>query len=327
MRRETYRGAGGAACGIPSARGAEEIMARITLAERLGFAPDERVAVVHVDDLGMCHSANVGGFAALRSGPATCGSLMVPCGWFQEAADVARAEPGLDLGVHLTLNAEWPHYRWGPVAGRTRVPSLLDDQGYLPRTTLETVQRAKPEEVEIELRAQIDMALAAGVDVTHLDSHMGTVLYPPFLPIYAKLAAEYRLPVFVFHPEDAVLETRGLKGFGPFLRSLVDQLEKEGIPAFDDFDADSLGFAEGAGLAHNRARLAGLGAGASYLICHAAQGGEELATITPDSAHQRDFERTFYGGDAGRKELDAAGIRTIGMRAIRDLVRGGSGRA
>jgi len=297
-----------------------------TLAERLGFAADERVAVVHVDDLGMCHAANEGGFAALRSTPATCGSIMVPCPWFQEAAQIARENPGFDLGVHLTLNAEWPHYRWGPVAGRREVPSLVDDQGYLPRTTLEVVQRARPEEVEVELRAQIEMALAAGVDVTHLDSHMGTVLFPPFLPIYAKLAVEYRLPVFAFHPDDAVLEARGLRGYGPFLRSLIERLEGEGIPAFDDFCADSLEFPVGEGLAHNRRRLAGLGRGVSYLICHAAAGGEELSSVTPDSAHQRDFERGFYGGEVGRKELEAAGIRTVGMRALRELVRGGQDR-
>jgi hypothetical protein len=250
---------------------------------------------------------------------------MVPCPWFPEAARVAREEPGLDLGVHLTLNAEWHHYRWGPVAGRSAVPSLLDDEGYLPRTTLEVVQRAKPAEVEVELRAQIEAALAAGVDVTHLDAHMGTALFPPFLPIYARLAVEYRLPVFAFHPEEAVLAARGLAGFGPFIRSLVEQLEAEGIPAFDDFDVDSLDFPPGEGLAHNRRRLQGLGPGVSYLICHAAQGGEELSAVTPASAHQRDFERTFFGGEGGHAELQAAGVRTIGMRALRDLVRGEGG--
>lgn len=299
---------------------------RVSLAERLGLARGERAAVVHVDDLGMCHAANEGGFAALRHGPATCGSLMVPCPWFPEAARIAREEPGFDLGVHLTLNAEWPHYRWGPRAGRSAVPSLLDDEGYLPRTTLEVVQRARPEEVEIELRAQVEAALAAGVDVTHLDAHMGTALYPPFLPIYAKLAVEYRLPVFAFHPDDAVLEARGLRGFGPFIRSLVEQLEAAGIPAFDDFDVDSLDFPPGQGLEHNRRRVAGLGPGVSYLICHAAQGGEELSQVTPDSAHQRDFERTFYGGEAGYAALQSAGVRTIGMRALRDLVRGEGGK-
>ena len=91
--------------------------------------------------------------------------------------------------MHLTLNSEWPHYRWGPVAGRDRVASLLDAQGFLPRTQMEVAKNAKPEHVEIELRAQIETALAAGIDVTHLDSHMGTVLFPPFVDVYAKLAA------------------------------------------------------------------------------------------------------------------------------------------
>jgi hypothetical protein len=136
-----------------------------SLAERLGFEREDRVAVVHVDDLGMCHAANEGGFEALRRGPASCGSIMVPCPWFREAAELARAEPGLDLGVHLTLNAEWPHYRWGPVAGRRAVPSLVDAQGYLPRTALETVRGARPEEVEVELRAQVEMRFDAGIDI------------------------------------------------------------------------------------------------------------------------------------------------------------------
>src|SRR5512134_2393098 len=110
-----------------------------TLAEQLGFAADARVAIVHCDDIGMCRAANDGGFEALQNGPATCGSLMVPCPAFDAAAQRARALPGIDLGVHLTLNAEWPRYRWGPVAGAAAVPSLLDDEGCLPRTTRETL--------------------------------------------------------------------------------------------------------------------------------------------------------------------------------------------
>ena len=124
-----------------------------TLAARLGFAPDEKVLVVHVDDLGMCHAANEGGFEAMANGPATCGSVMVPCAWFAEAAARARAlGREADVGVHLTLNAEWDHYRWGPVAGRDRVPSLLDDDGFLPRTQRESLEHAKPEHVAIELQ-------------------------------------------------------------------------------------------------------------------------------------------------------------------------------
>lgn len=294
-----------------------------TLAQRLGFERDARVAVVHADDIGMCRAANDGAFEALEGGVVTCGSLMVPCPWFRDAADRAAARPELDLGVHLTLNSEWPHYRWGPVAGRGAVPSLLDDQGYLPRTSLETVRRARPEQVEIELRAQIDHALASGVDVTHLDSHMGTVLFPPFTPIYGHLARDYRLPVFAVRPDPEQLAARGLQAAAPIFETLCDQLQGDGIPVLDGFDDDSLGFAPGDGEAHNRRRLARLPRGISYLIIHPARGGEELSTVAPESAHQRDFERRFYGGDAGRRALAEQGIQVVGMRALRELVRAG----
>jgi predicted glycoside hydrolase/deacetylase ChbG (UPF0249 family) len=293
-----------------------------TLAEKLGFDATDRVAVVHADDIGMCHAANVGAFQTLREGSMTCGSIMVPCPWFQEAVDLAKESPELDLGVHLTLNSEWAHYRWGPVAGRSAVPSLLDDQGFLPRTSLETVQRAKPEEAEIELRAQVEMALDAGIDVTHLDSHMGTVFFPPFLESYRKLAEEFRLPVFAVRPDPQVLSDQGLQGAMEILNWLVSALESEGFPILDGLDLASLDFAEGEGLEHNRRRIEGLQTGVNYLICHPARAGEELSHITPDSAHQRDFERGFYGGEEAARVFDAAGVKRVGMRPLRDLLRG-----
>jgi len=300
-------------------------MSTPNLAERLGFSSRERIAILHVDDIGLCHAANVGAFEALGRGPATCGSMMVPCPWFTEAAALAAAQPGIDLGVHLTLNAEWSHYRWGPVAGRSRVPSLVDGDGGFLRTTAETVARARPAEVEIELRAQVERALAAGVDVTHLDAHMGTALHPPFFEIYARLARDYRLAVFAVRPDVQQLSARGLAGAATLFNQLAQTLESFGIPVLDGFDADSLGFPVGQGLAHNRRRLAGLGPGVSYLICHAAQGGEELVAVTPESAHARDFERGFYGGSVGQQALTEEGIRTLGMRAVRNLVRDDGG--
>ncbi len=292
-----------------------------TVVEQLGFAPTDRVAVVHVDDIGMCHSANVGAFEALENGPATCGSIMVPCPWFPEAAGRARGNPGFDLGVHLTLNAEWSEYRWGPVAGRSRVPSLCDAEGYLPRSVIEVLKHARPEEVEIELRAQIDRALAAGVDVTHLDSHMGTLFFPPFFDLLARLAADYGLPVFAPSASKESLARRGLEGAAPLFAELEAKLGAVGVPAFDGFDADSLDFEPGEGLAHNRKRLARLGPGLNWLLCHAALGGDELTAVTPGSAHARDFERTFYGGEAGRQAFQEAGLHTVGMRPLRELVR------
>ena len=293
-----------------------------SIAQRLGFAPDDRVAVIHCDDIGMCHSANEGAFEALLSGPATCGSIMVPCAWFEEAAALARANPDADLGVHLTLTAEWVSYRWGPVASRDRVPSLLDADGYLPRTAIEVAKNAKPEEVEIELRAQIEKALAAGIDVTHIDSHMGTVFFPQFVPIYTKLAREYRVPAFAVRPDAELLAARGLPGAEKLFAGLMDRLEAAGVPVLDAFDAESLDFPDGEGLAHNRGRIARLVRGVTYLICHPARDSEELRAAMTFGAHQRDFERSFYGGEAGRSALAEARVKTVGMRALRALMRG-----
>jgi predicted glycoside hydrolase/deacetylase ChbG (UPF0249 family) len=290
-----------------------------TLAQQLGFAADDRVAVVHTDDVGMCHAANVGSFRALREGVASCGSIMVPCPWFAEAALWAREEPELDLGVHLTLNSEWETYRWAPVAGRDSVPSLCAPDGRLLRASLETLKSAKPDEVETELRAQIETALEAGIDVTHIDSHMGTVFLPPFMDVYAKLAREFQLPAFLTRPKTSQVEGEMAEGLKRIFE-LCDEMQAEGFGVMDAFDADSLSFAPGEGEAHNRKRLAGLDTGVTYLICHPAAAGEELSAIAPE-AHCRDFEANFYGGPDGAAALEAENIRTVGMRPLRDMLR------
>lgn len=291
-----------------------------TTAERLGFTRDERVAVIHADDIGMCDAQSDGGFEALESGPATCGSLMVPCPGFAAAAERARARPELDLGVHLTLTAEWPDLRWGPVLGAEAVPSLVDADGFLPRTAAEVVARARPDEVEAELRAQLERALAAGVDVTHVDAHMGVAFFPPFVASYGRLMREFRVPGFLLRPDPAALARLGAEASLVY-EQVIGGLEADGWPLLDGFDADSLDFAPGAGPAHNRDRLEQLGAGVSYLICHPARGGAELSAIVSDG-HARDFERSFYGGEPGRQLLEELGIRTVGMRALRELLRG-----
>jgi predicted glycoside hydrolase/deacetylase ChbG (UPF0249 family) len=175
--------------------------------------------------------------------------------------------------------------------------------------------------VEIELRAQLQMALDAGLEVTHLDSHMGTCFFPPLIPVYKKLAIEFQLPAFASHTDEATLEAAGLAGAGPILRELVAVMGAEGFPILDNLDANSLSFAPGEGRAHNEKRIAGLKPGLNYLICHPALDGDELRSVTPDSAHQRDFERRFYAGAEGAQVLAQQGVKTLGMRPLRDLLR------
>jgi hypothetical protein len=167
-----------------------------TLQERLGYPANARLLIIHADDLGMSHSVNRATLEALEKGWITSASMLVPCPWFPEAARWAQAHPDADLGIHLALNSEWTTFRWGPVSGRDKVASLLDPQGYLPLESDAVVQNAKPAEVETELRAQIEHARALGVHITHLDSHMGTLMQSPALfQVYLRMGREYGLPV------------------------------------------------------------------------------------------------------------------------------------
>lgn len=164
--------------------------------ERLGYPATARLLIIHADDLGMDHSVNRATFEALEKGWITSASILVPCPWFPEVAKWAREHPNADLGIHQALNSEWTGFRWGPVASKDHVPSLLDPDGYLPLDTPEVAKNAKPAEVEEELRAQIDRARAVGIHLTHLDSHMGALFETPQLfAVYKKMGQTYALPV------------------------------------------------------------------------------------------------------------------------------------
>ena len=166
-----------------------------TIAERLGYPPGSKLLILHADDLGVAHSENVASFDALDSGAISSASIMIPTPWITEVAAYARAHPKADLGLHLTLTSEWETYRWGSVASKNEVPSLLDDDGTFPRETKTVVTRAKLVEIDRELRAQVDRAIALGIRPTHLDSHMGALFNTPELTAtYVKVAHDYRLP-------------------------------------------------------------------------------------------------------------------------------------
>lgn len=166
-----------------------------TYAEKLGYPSGTKVVIFHVDDAGMSHESNTGTIRSIEEGVATSCSIMMPCPWSASFANYAIKEP-MDAGVHLTLTSEWKDYRWHPVAGRDVVPSLIDKEGALWPSVEEVIKNASPDEIEIEIRAQVERALATGLKPTHLDSHMGTLFYhAPFLERYIKVGAEYGIPV------------------------------------------------------------------------------------------------------------------------------------
>jgi predicted glycoside hydrolase/deacetylase ChbG (UPF0249 family) len=169
-----------------------------SLVERLGYARDAKLLIVHADDLGMTHSVNAASIKGLETGLVTSASIMVPCPWFPEIAGYAKAHPEIDFGLHLTLTSERVFYRWGPVASRDKVPSLVDSNGYFHLDWPESTH-IDAKEVELELRAQVDKAIAMGLRPTHLDSHQyrlfvnGKDMFQSVL----RVAHDYKLPVFM----------------------------------------------------------------------------------------------------------------------------------
>jgi hypothetical protein len=236
-----------------------------TVQERLGHPPSARLLVIHADDVGMAHSVNRASFEALEGRTVTSASILVPCPWFPEVAAWARNRPEADLGIHLALNSEWTTLRWGPVLGRAAVPSLLDEAGYLPLVQQPVAERAKLDEVERELRAQVEAAKAAGIRISHLDTHMGTLFFTPgLLQLYLKLGRELGLPVL--HERQALRERSVAISEGEVLIDRVLGLQttvaKEAWP-----DA-------------YRKLLAPLPAGVYELIVHLAHDDEEMRAAT-----------------------------------------------
>jgi chitin disaccharide deacetylase len=275
-----------------------------SLARRLGHGEDSRLLIVNCDDLGSSHAANVAIEAGLRRGLATSATLMVPCPWALDAVERCR---GLDIGVHLTLTAEYPGYRWRALTGAR---SLHNDLGFMPATAEEVWARAQLAEVRAECRAQIDQALAWGVDVTHLDAHMGTMqIDPRFFEIYVALGAEYRLP---------------LRMVGE------NQTHRLGFPARDLAAARGLAFAD-----HFIAppwgvtargtfvdRVQSLKPGVSEIFLHPVQDGPELRGYDREAADLRAEDAEWVVENDLRALLKAFEVQTISFRPLRDLQRG-----
>lgn len=166
--------------------------------EQLGYPANAKLLIIHADDLGVSHSENDASIAAMEKGSVNSASIMVPCPWFPEIAAYAAAHPSADFGLHLTLTAEWKYYKWGTVAAPNEVKGLLTDKNYFHDNVEAVVSKASPAEVEKELRAQIERARQFGIDVTHFDTHMGTLLATPeFAKVYIRLGHEYKVPVLL----------------------------------------------------------------------------------------------------------------------------------
>jgi hypothetical protein len=252
----------------------------ISTGVRLGYGPQDRLLIVHADDIGMSHSVNAATIEAFKKGLVTSGSIMVPCPWFPEIAAYAREHPELDLGLHLTLTSEWKYLRWRPVAPPEKVKGLLDEEGYMWRSERQTAMKATPQEVETELRAQIERALQFGVKPTHLDTHMGT-LYTrkDFFDVYTKLGKEYGIPVMVMRPTPEII-AYGKQAGMPITEELLKKVEADGFVMLDHLVTGVPGrnFAERKEAYKNLLR--NLRPGVTMLIVHLGMNDPELKAVT-----------------------------------------------
>jgi predicted glycoside hydrolase/deacetylase ChbG (UPF0249 family) len=282
---------------------ASQALAQVTIQERLGYPKDARLVILHADDLGMAHTVNTAIFEALDKKWISSASLLVPCPWFPEVVEFAKTHQDADIGIHLALNSEWTTFRWGPVSSKSDVPSLLDKDGYLPLVEEIVAEKAHPEEVERELRAQIQRARSQGIPITHLDSHMGTLLHTAaFTEIYRRLGRENGLPI-----RAAVDDIPGLRPEDMLLNGVFEM--NPGVAPKDWFET-------------YRKWLASLHPGVYEVILHLAHNDEEMQGATSDHPNWGAAWRQSDLDMVASPEFPSA-LRQLGFTVItwKDLAR------
>lgn len=279
-----------------------------SIQEKLGYTKNTKLLIIHADDLGMTHSENEASIYAMEKGSVNSASIMVPCPWFPEIAAYARSHPSADLGLHLTLTSEWKYYKWDPVTDKSLVPGLVNKNGFLFESVDSLYRSAKPEEVEIELRAQIERAKQFGIDVTHLDSHMGSLFWKPeYLHILIKLGREYKVPVLLsksFFPPGQATNEKDI---------MVDNIYTANPP---DFKNGMESF--------YTTILKSMQPGLSIILLHAAYDDREKQAATIDhpdwGAKWRQDDFNFFTSEKCRQLLKDQNIQLITWREIRDKV-------
>jgi len=288
---------------------------------KLGFDDDDRVVIFHADDVGMCQ-ASVTAFRELAAfGLVSSAATMVPCPWFPYLAAFCREQPEVDLGVHLTLTSEWDAYRWGPISTRDPASGLLDDEGYFHRRSEQVQEHGDPAAVQVELEAQVERALRAGIDVTHVDTHMGAVGHPKFVPGYVQVALQRGLPMMMPRLDEAGWLEMGMDaGMASYAAQFVEQLESQGIPVLDHLVGLPLEVEPGDRIALAKDEIDALPPGLTHFIIHPAQDTPELRAITT-SWQSRVADYRAFSSPELRDYVRDSGVQVIGYRKLRDLLR------
>lgn len=280
--------------------------AQENVATKLGYAADAKLLIIHADDLGVAHSENAASIKAIENGSVNSASVMMPTPWVLEVANYAKAHPDThDFGLHLVLSSEWKHYKWGPVSSIDKVPTLINEHGYFHKGCRSEVSI---NEVEAELRAQIDRAYAMGLVPTHLDSHMGCLMQTQeLIESYLKMGQEYNIPVMVSKafPEE-LLKKYEVKVVLEDILTIMPEAYEKGTVAY-----------------YNNA-IKNLKPGISTFLIHTAYDDEELKAMTIDHPdwgnawRQKDYD--YFTSEACAKLLKEENIQLVTWRHIKETL-------
>lgn len=288
--------------------------------KKLGYSDDDKLVIIHTDDIGMCQ-ASLDAFADLwEFGTISSGAVMVPCPWFPATAEWCRKHPDVDMGVHATLTSEWDSYRWAPISTVDRASGLFDADGYFHHREPPVQAGATLEAVRAEVQAQFDKAVQFGIAPTHMDAHMLTILHPRLVPAYIETATQAKVPFML--PRLSAETARGYgyeAGIADELGALVQQLEEQGIPLVDGFDSmplddpdDQINFA--------KKKLRELPVGITHFVFHPSTDTPELRAICPDWPSRVANYKAFMSQEI-KDFIKNEGIQVIGYNVLRDLMR------
>lgn len=284
--------------------------------KKLGLADTDRVVIFHADDIGMCQASVSAYEDLLDFGLMSSAATMVPCSWFPATAAFCRANPHVDMGVHLTLTSEWESYRWRPLVLDEAAGELLDEEGYLQR--LWVSEKVTDAAVYRELKAQIDHALAHGIEATHIDNHMLAV-FPRYIQPYLQLSQEYQLPAFILRLNlEEVMSFGASEAEAEQWVQLVDEHEAGGMPLLDHWCVMSYEEHEHR-FEQAKACLEKVPAGITYFLFHPSTDTPELRAIAPDwRTRVADYE--LFQDEKFRQYVKQSGIHMIGWQELKALI-------
>lgn len=289
---------------------------KLTNAEKLGFPRGSKVIILHCDDAGMCDEANIAVKHYFETGDIRSAAVMVPCASAMDMIEWAKTQDSPDIGVHLTHTSEWKTWRWGTVADAAKVPGLIDPDGMMWRSVPEVVTHATAEEVETEVRAQIDKVIAAGFRPSHIDTHMGTMYgSPEYVKVFLTIAEEYGIPANAIDLSDTLVAELFRKDGYPLTDEVVDMLGDYSLPKLDFFASVQ----DGNSYENKRDNffklVNALNPGLTEIIFHPSVETDNLKTIT-GSWQQRVWEAQLFSDPLVKKFFEDNGIIITNWREV-----------